>query len=220
MHYSFNYGPVHFISIDTETGFPGAPEEKRYVLKCGGFGDQLTWLENDLKAANANRKNRPWIFVAGHHPIYQGNTTNTDMQKAFEDLFYKYGVDILFSGHVHHYERNFPTYHGKVEMQSYSNPRATTSLLVGGAGNDEMDNDKLDKNALQYDVTPKEDGSDGSWSKSDDSNGPWTAFRDEGPVGISLVTIVDDSTLEFKYIRTATREIYDSMTLIRDHSIY
>lgn len=27
MHYSFNYGSVHFISIDTETGYPGAAEE-------------------------------------------------------------------------------------------------------------------------------------------------------------------------------------------------
>jgi acid phosphatase type 7 len=27
MHFSFNFGPVHFISIDTETGFPGAAEE-------------------------------------------------------------------------------------------------------------------------------------------------------------------------------------------------
>jgi hypothetical protein len=27
MHFSFNFGPVHFISIDTETGYPGAAEE-------------------------------------------------------------------------------------------------------------------------------------------------------------------------------------------------
>lgn len=31
MWYSFNYGNVHFVSIDTETGFPGAVEENRYV---------------------------------------------------------------------------------------------------------------------------------------------------------------------------------------------
>ena len=74
MHYSFNFGNVHFITIDTETGYPGSAEEKRYVLPCGGFNDQLTWLENDLIKANQNRVQRPWIFVIGHHPMYNGGT--------------------------------------------------------------------------------------------------------------------------------------------------
>jgi hypothetical protein len=48
MHYSFNAGPVHFLTLDLETGFPGAAEETRYVLPCGGFGDQIAWIEADL----------------------------------------------------------------------------------------------------------------------------------------------------------------------------
>merc|ERR1712070_587046 len=59
MWYSFDYGSVHFITIDTETDFPGAPEEDGWLIKelfnTGHFGDQLAWLEADLKAANANR---------------------------------------------------------------------------------------------------------------------------------------------------------------------
>lgn len=50
MWYSFNYGNVHVINVNTETDYPGAPEESRYVLPCGGFGDQLTWLEQDLQS--------------------------------------------------------------------------------------------------------------------------------------------------------------------------
>jgi hypothetical protein len=66
MHYSWDYGLVHFISIDTETGFSGAEEETKYVEPCGGFSqNQLKWLEQDLKAANASRNLRPWIFVQG-----------------------------------------------------------------------------------------------------------------------------------------------------------
>lgn len=71
MHYSFNYGSAHFIAIDTETGYPGSALETRYVLPCGGFSDQLSWLENDLIQANAQRSVRPWIFVYGHRPMYQ-----------------------------------------------------------------------------------------------------------------------------------------------------
>ena len=119
MHFSFNYGPVHFISIDTETGillvslylllhnssiilyifligFPGAALADRYVLPCGGFEGQLQWLENDLIEANADRANRPWIFAQGHRPMYQGDSVNAEFQSAMEDLFYKYGVDIYF----------------------------------------------------------------------------------------------------------------------------
>ena len=35
-------------------------------------------------------------------------------QENLEDLFYKYGVDIVINGHVHSYERTFPVYKGVV----------------------------------------------------------------------------------------------------------
>jgi hypothetical protein len=52
MHYSFNYKNIHFIAIDSETGYPNAPLEKRYILPCGGFQEQIAWLEQDLIAKN------------------------------------------------------------------------------------------------------------------------------------------------------------------------
>jgi len=209
MHYSFNYGSVHFISIDAETGYPGAAEETRYVLPCGGFGDQLTWLENDLIKANAERAVRPWILVAGHHPMYQGASMNADFMAAMEGLFYKYGVDVYFSGHVHQYERNWPVYNG-VPESDYVDAIATTHLLVGGAGNDEMHHAQLDRS---QDPSPKDKLGD------DEGSGPWTVVKDvDDHVGIGKVTIVDDSTLTFEYVRTSTGEVWDSMTLTRDHS--
>ena len=54
-----------------------------------------------------------------------------------EELFYKYGVDVYFCGHVHSYERDLPVYQGTPEPD-YDLPLATTHLLIGGAGNDEM----------------------------------------------------------------------------------
>jgi hypothetical protein len=217
MHYSFNYGSAHFVSIDTETGYPGAAEEKRYIgLPCGGFADQLTWLEADLKKANENRAQRPWIFVSGHHPMYQGDTINKDFQTAMEDLFYKYGVDVYFAGHVHQYERNYPAYQGAVET-TYSNPRATTHVLIGGAGNDEMHNAQVTVKSSEE--KGQEEG-DSSWRAAKaGANGPWTVVVDaDDHVGISKVTIVDDSTLRFDYIRTSNGEVFDTFTLTRDHN--
>lgn len=214
MHYSFNYGNVHFISLDTETGYPGAAEEERYVLPCGGFGDQLAWLEADLQKANAQRDVRPWIFASGHHPMYQGDTINEDFQKAMEGLFQTYGVDVYFSGHKHWYERNYPVYQGQVEA-TYDNPKYTTHVLIGGAGNDEMDD--IQRLAAS-DPSPREGPGKTKWFGST-ADGAWTVKSDTGNhVGIGKVEIVDDSHLKFEYIRTKGIEVYDSFSLYRDHT--
>jgi acid phosphatase type 7 len=41
MWYSFDYGFVHYVSIDTETDYPGAPNDNYTGLLNGGFGDQV-----------------------------------------------------------------------------------------------------------------------------------------------------------------------------------
>jgi hypothetical protein len=210
MHYSFNYKNVHFISLDTETGYPGAQEETRYVLPCGGFTqNMLEWLEADLIQANKERERRPWIFAAGHRPMYQGGTTNTAFQTAVENLFLKYKVDVYFSGHVHQYERNWPVYDGEVpsndDATAYENPPFTTYLIVGGAGNDEMV-----KNLRTFkDPTPTQ-------IKADPNYGPWTAFRDTKHRGIGKVRIQDANTLSFDYVISETGKVFDTITLTRE----
>lgn len=204
MHYSFDYGLVHFISIDTETGFPGAEEENKYVLPCGGFGNQLEWLKADLEAANASRTIRPWIFVQGHRPMYQGDFIDRAFQAAIEKLFYDYRVDIYFSGHIHSYERTWPVYQGIVTEQTYQNPRATTYIMLGGSGNDEMDG--------TTNVKPKN-----RVSKESDVPGPWTALTDKDHFGTGLVKIINSTHMEFNYVRTAESKIYDSIKLVRLH---
>ena len=56
-----------------------------------------------------------------------------------EGALYAFGVDALFTGHVHSYERDYPVWGGQLESTSYVDPRATVHIMVGGAGNDEMD---------------------------------------------------------------------------------
>ena len=94
MWYSWNAGLVHFVSLDTETDFPGAAEASHGdsgLLKAGGFGadgEYLRWLEADLKSANANRAARPWIIAGGHRPVYEAGVSK-EMQAAVEELFKK-----------------------------------------------------------------------------------------------------------------------------------
>lgn len=67
-YYSFDVGLIHYIVINTEvykyvnqtasSPLPFTPEQ------------QLAWLEQDLKQANQNRDQVPWIVMAGHKGWY------------------------------------------------------------------------------------------------------------------------------------------------------
>jgi hypothetical protein len=65
MWYSFDVGPVHFVSFSTETDYPGAPVD---VKRKKRSISQLAWIDNDL--ANVNRTATPFVIVIAHRPIY------------------------------------------------------------------------------------------------------------------------------------------------------
>jgi hypothetical protein len=114
--YSFNYGPVHFVSMNSETDFEGAEEHDTgdshdKNLPAGHFGydgEYLAWLEADLIEANKNRDlskgGRPWIVAGAHRPF-------RDISSYATALFTKYGVDMYFAGHSHSYSRSPYTIH-------------------------------------------------------------------------------------------------------------
>jgi hypothetical protein len=67
---------------------------------------QLDWLEKELAASGSD-----WKIVFFHHPLYSsGDTHGSDLQlrEQLEPLFLKHGVDAVFSGHEHFYERIKP----------------------------------------------------------------------------------------------------------------
>jgi hypothetical protein len=67
---------------------------------------QLAWLEKELKTSGSD-----WKIVFFHHPIYSsgGRHGSDEMLRAkLEPLFLKYGVDAVFQGHEHFYERIKP----------------------------------------------------------------------------------------------------------------
>ena len=48
-----------------------------------------------------------------------------------------YGVDVVFNGHDHIYERSFPIYNGQVvdtHPNEYINPKGTIYIVTGGGG--------------------------------------------------------------------------------------
>lgn len=137
--YSFEYGMAHIVMYDTETDFKNAPDgpDGSAHLDGGPFGapsQQVNFLEADL--ASVDRIVTPWLIVAGHRPWYAlGDEHCGACQDAFEDIFYKYGVDLAIFGHVHNSQRFDPIYQGKVDSAGLNNPKAPMYIVAGGAGN-------------------------------------------------------------------------------------
>ena len=66
---------------------------------------QLAWLEPELKNSGSE-----WKIAYFHHPLYSSGMhgSQTDLRVVIEPLFLKYGVDVVFSGHEHFYQRIKP----------------------------------------------------------------------------------------------------------------
>lgn len=165
MWYSFNFGPIHFVSINTETDYPNSPTTPYSFIGTpsgGGFGNQLLWLENDLKHAVKNRIERPWIIVYGHRPMYSKIifdwplNSKSRVRNAFEKIFLKYKVDIYFAGHIHAYERNHKIVNGKKDSNGIYH------IITGAPGCQE----KSDKdNYLKHDYTAYYNYNDYGWGE-------------------------------------------------------
>lgn len=68
--------------------------------------DQQRWLEEELSKSNSK-----WKIAYFHHPIYSSggrHGSETDLRAIVEPMFIKYGLNVVFAGHEHFYERLNP----------------------------------------------------------------------------------------------------------------
>lgn len=97
-YYSFRYGNSFFVVIDTNDD-----------ISQGSV--QHAWIEQTLASPEA--QGATWLFVAYHHPAYNEGwrPCTHDGEQSVRDfivpLMEVYGVDIVFNGHTHGYERGF-----------------------------------------------------------------------------------------------------------------
>ncbi len=90
--YTFDYGNARFVCLQVDGIADFGPQSKQYA-----------WLEEAL-AANM----QPWLFVYFHIPPYSSvqDALEGDVRQVLTPLFERYGVDVVFNGHKHNYERN------------------------------------------------------------------------------------------------------------------
>ena len=93
-YYSVRYANAFFVNLNTQMWM---------------WGDQRTWLEDELYVAY-NDTSIDWIFVNLHRPPYSSGNhgSQLDVRSAWCSLFEAYGVDVVFAGHDHDYERTIP----------------------------------------------------------------------------------------------------------------
>ena len=68
--------------------------------------EQLDWFKKELAASGSE-----WKIAYFHHPIYSSGErhgSNLVLREQIEPLFLEHGVDVVFTGHEHFYERLKP----------------------------------------------------------------------------------------------------------------
>ena len=96
-YYSFDWGNVHFVSLDTNLSLTRAVE---------GNGAMLDWLERDLE-----RSRQYWRVVFFHHPPFacgpnENDPVSTMVRARIVPILERYGVELVFNGHEHSYQRS------------------------------------------------------------------------------------------------------------------
>jgi|GEM_PF-2397394 len=157
-YYSHDYGEAHFICLNSEIidDLFGADE-------INNLETMTTWLRNDLQNSTAK-----WNIVYFHHPVHtaslkiERNTLDdeelqADMEAMVDSILpvlYEYNVDLVMTGHTHHYERSFlvhdqddSTVDNYCEQEGYVRP---ASIIHDGSSTNDYLDDYLD-NVHNYD---------------------------------------------------------------------
>jgi hypothetical protein len=196
--YSYDYGMVHFVHIDTETdlgnGLVG-PDEGSPEFG-GPFGssenEQVDWFAADLAAVN--RTITPWIVVFGHRGWYLSASSSTcpNCQEAFEEIMHENDVDLYINGHAHIYERSAPTYNNVIDPNGLNNPYAPLYLTNGAAGH----YDGLDTfTAIQ----------------------PYSVYHQAADYAWTTVSFTNATHLTVNSMWSANNTVFDSATLYKAH---
>lgn len=126
--YTFTYGNAQFFMIDSNKD-------------CAPGSEQYKWLEAELKKSKAT-----WKFAAHHHPCFSSDENDygdlwkgkskvgeyiagDDNARKLVPVYEKYGVDIVFAGHIHSYERTWPILNMTINQK-----KGVRYIVSGGGG--------------------------------------------------------------------------------------
>ncbi|UCF38800.1 MAG: purple acid phosphatase [Acidobacteriota bacterium] len=122
-NYSFDWGNLHLVSLNTNR-LETAPERFEQEV--------LPWLREDLL-----RTTKPWKMVYCHYPPYTDSRKDSDFEQLIEMLvpiLQEAGVDVVFNGHSHNYQRFKPLWNSQVSAEY--GKEGILYVLTGAGGTD------------------------------------------------------------------------------------
>jgi predicted phosphodiesterase len=196
-NFSFNYGNAHWLFLDSN---PYVKWDDK---------DLTDWIKKDLQSA----KNTTWRFVVFHHPGFNSSRAHFEDQqmRPLSPLFEAGNVDVVFTGHVHNYQRTFPLTFTPEKAGSAAADKVVRGHVVNGDW-------KLDKNYNGKTVTKPKGiiylvtgaGGAGLYDiEQNDDPASWQTFTDKFISNVHSLTVadVDGKTLTIRQVSAAGKEI-------------
>ena len=106
-----------------------------------------------------------------------------------EGLFKQYGVEWYFCGHVHSYERQWPT-KNNIPQRTYNNPTAPVYVVSGAGGNIEGP------------------------TKYGDKKADWNVIK-RSEWGYGVLTINNQTHLHWQFLNATNGALVDEVNLIK-----
>lgn len=123
-YYSFDWGDIHVVALDTNCISPMNPSE----MGCDA-ATMVAWLDADLAATKA-----PWKIVTMHRPALATGKYGVypEVPRALLAIFEGRAVDLVLQAHNHLYERTWPAWQGGLVKKDYDRPGAPVYVTAGG----------------------------------------------------------------------------------------
>ena len=173
-YYAYNYGPARFIMISSYSSLE--PQSTQYM-----------WIEQELKAVD--RSVTPWVIAVLHTPVYNTFAVHRHDLQIFaarlhiEPLLTKHNVNMVFTGHIHAYQRTANVVNGTVDA---SGP---VHITVGAGGRQ--------CEAPFYSEEPE----------------PWVRVRDATIYGYGMFHIFNRTHAQWEWVHTGHADDHDGNQL-------
>lgn len=208
--YSFDYGDVHFLSLNSEVF--------DYTLTYQGINQMKAWIENDLR-----QNTRKFTVAYFHQCPYSKGSHDSDaayelvikaMREKIVPLLEQYDVDLVINGHSHVFERSYfmKGHHGKSNTFDAATMIMDPSNGKFSEGNAYVkDNSYATSEGTVYIVC----GNSGSSENGPSLNHPAMIYSDGGSAAYgSLVLDIYRNRLDAKYLKS-NGEIGDEFTIVK-----